>query len=96
MDDNTSAIPKAKTAEIRTAEQWAEFRGHLPETKPGVPRQDRPQATVKPIHNLSTALYRGALFTSLEDGGFGGVIGREVTLAQYDAAVKAATDHVFR
>jgi hypothetical protein len=75
----------------KTAEDWALAKGHLPETKPGKPRADFPQAEVPPIHNLDAAKYKGALF-----GTFGGVYGREVTEAEYDAAVKAAADHVYR
>jgi hypothetical protein len=93
--EETKPTPPAKPiqdpTEKRTAEQWAEFRGHLPQVTREAPPADKPQKVMPAIHNPEHRHYQGARFLV-----FGGVIGKEVTLKEYDAAVAAAKAHVYR
>jgi len=83
--EKTVAAPARKTAE-----QWAAERGHFPEFTPGVPPTHKPKKVMPPVHNKGFAKYRQAFFHS------GWVQGQEMTLAEYDAAVEAAANHVYR
>jgi hypothetical protein len=86
----SDADPKATQNTKKTAEQWATERGHLPEFAPGVPPVNKPKKVMPPVHNPSFAKFRQAFFHS------GWVQGQEMTGAEYDAAVEAAANHVYR
>jgi hypothetical protein len=93
MQDEGSDGAPAQVAAVKTAEEWAELRGHFPEFRAAPRRPDKPEAIQTPIHNPAYRLYRQAFFVN------GWVLGKEMTLAQYDAAVAHADDpnnHVFR
>lgn len=80
----------------KTAEEWATLRGHLPEFFPGEkPRGEDGKriatAIVPPVHNKNVRYYLEPRFLL-----WGGVIGKELTLVEYDAGTEAAINHVFR
>jgi hypothetical protein len=95
QDEGTEGpeMPEApeNVAAVKTAEEWATLRGHLPRTSPGTPPREFPKAVVPPVVNMKARHYDEARFLL-----WGGVVGKEMTLAEYDAAVEAATKHVFR
>lgn len=70
------------------AEQWAERKGHLPEFFPVMARAGH--LPVAPRHNPKFWMFAGARAAS------GWPIGAEVTEAEFDAAVEAATTGVSR
>jgi hypothetical protein len=90
METKTEKTVAAPGAAKKTAEQWATERGHLPEFAPGVAPMHKPKKVMPPVHNKDFAKYRQAFFHS------GWVQGQEMTLAEYDAAVEAAANHVYR
>jgi hypothetical protein len=90
MDSETKKTVAAPTAARKTAEQWAAERGQYPEFTPGVPPANKPKKVMPPVHNKGFAKYRQAFFLH------SWVQGQEMTLAQYDAAVEAAANHVYR
>lgn len=80
-------------ATVKTAEEWAQLRGHFPEFSSAKKPKDKPDVILAPVHNPNYRLYRQAFFVN------GWVIGKEMTLAAYDEAVAKADDpknHVFR
>jgi hypothetical protein len=86
-----AAAPSESVAAVKTAEEWAAQRGHFPEFSPGKPPKKYPKAVVAPVHNPKFRHYQEARFLL-----WGGVVGKEMTLAEYDAAVESATKHVYR
>lgn len=75
----------------RTAEHWAAIRGHHPQVTREEPPAEKPQKVMPAIHNPKFRHYQEARFLV-----WGGVVGKEMTLEEYDAGVKAATEHVYR
>lgn len=91
-DDEQDVVieePK-KAGEVKTAEEWAAFRGHTPEFKRPAPPKDKPKKVMRPVHNPLFRHYQEARLLHTWP------IGKELTLAEYDAAVQAAKDHVYR
>jgi hypothetical protein len=82
---------KVSPSEKRTAEQWAEHRGHFPQITREAPPSDKPHKVMPAIHNPKFRHYQEARFLN-----WGGVVGKEMTLEEYDAGVKAALGHVYR
>jgi len=86
----------AEAPHKKTAEEWATLRGHLPEFFPGEkpkgpdgkPNKD---AIVPPVWNPNYRFYSEPRFLL-----WGGVIGKELTLVEYDAGTAEALNHVFR
>jgi hypothetical protein len=80
-------------AAVKTAEEWAQLRGHFPEFSAAKKPDKKPDVVLPPVHNPKYRLYRQAFFIN------GWVLGQEMTLAEYDEAVAQADDpnnHVFR
>lgn len=75
----------------RAIEHWAAIRGHHPQVTREAPPAEKPHKVMPAIHNPKFRHYQEARFLV-----WGGVIGKEVTLEEYDAGVKAATEHVYR
>lgn len=90
METKTEKTVAAPAGVKKTAEQWAAERGHLPEFKAGVPPAQKPKKVMPPVHNPAFAKYRQAFFLH------GWVQGQEMTGDEYDAAVTAAANHVYR
>ena len=75
----------------RSIEHWAAIRGHHPQVTREAPPKEKPLKVMPAIHNPKFRHYQEARFLV-----WGGVIGKEMTLEEYDAGVKAATEHVYR
>ncbi len=91
METNETEAPEQNVAAVKTAEEWARLRGHFPEFTPGVKPKGFPKAVVPPVHNPNYRLYTEAKFLL-----WGGVTGKEMTLSDYDEALKTVATHVFR
>lgn len=89
-DPIATPSPDAVVAEVKTIEEWATLRGYLPEKKPGPKKPGKPDAVVPPVHNPLSRLHFEAFFLH------GWAALKELTLAEYDAAVEAARAHVYR
>lgn len=76
--------------EVRTAEAWAEAKGMLPEFIPVAAPFARADAPAQRQHNPS--FWRFAATRA----GMGWPIGKELTEAEFDAAVFAATTQTYR
>lgn len=82
--------PDPQPPEVRTAEHWAEAKGMLPEfieTRAPFARADAPALR---SHNPSFWRYAATR------AGSGWPIGKELTEAEFDAAVTAATTQTYR
>jgi hypothetical protein len=75
----------------RTAEHWAAFRGHHPQVTREEAPAEKPLKVMPAIHNPKFRHYQEARFLV-----WGGVVGKEMTLEEYDAGVNAALAHVYR
>lgn len=91
MEETTKPARAPKmSAEIKTAEEWAAAKGMTPEfTRPPAPPAT-PKKVMRPVHNPKFAHFQGARMLHSWP------VGKELTEAEFDAAVKAAQDHVYR
>ena len=90
-EDAADAAPPAPAAEIKTAEEWALAKGFLPEfTAPSGPSFAPPGAAVPMQPNPR--------FWRFSAAKAGWPIGKELTEAEFDAAVSIETidSHTFR
>lgn len=86
----TSPAPPPPPAPIRTAEQWAEAKGMYPEFIPLAQPFARADAPPMMQHNPESWRYAATR------AGSGWPIGKELTEAEFDAAVAVATNQTFR
>ncbi len=84
------AAPRASAPDSRTAEQWAEAKGMLPEfvpiAAPFAPAGSQPGLQ----HNPSYWRFAATRV------GMGWPIGKELTEAEFDSAVETALSHTYR